>query len=127
MFGKPKESVSNSQDIRAFLEQGCDFEGKLTFTGLVRLNGRLKGDIQTNDVLIVGKTAVIEGNIRVGMIIVGGRIEGDIEARDRVEILPTGSVEGTLSSPILITHEGAQLSGTIKVIQSSRKDKPLPT
>lgn len=124
MFGKAKDQKANNQDFRALLEQGCDFEGKLTFSGLVRLNGRLKGDIQTNDVLIVGKTAVIDGNVRVGEIIIGGRIEGDVEAKGRVEILPTGTVSGTLSAPILITHEGAQLTGNINILNKAKKDKP---
>ena len=118
MSAKKQEIAYNDREIRAFLEHGCEFQGKLQFSGVVRLNGKFKGDIESNDTLIVGDTAEVEGTIHVGAIIVGGKIVGEVYAKHRAEILSTGFVDGILVSPALITHEGAQLAGQFKVTTS---------
>lgn len=116
MFQAKKiDGAPNDREIRAFLEDGCEFEGKLAFTGVVRLNGKFRGEIESEDTLIIGDTAQVEGRLHVGAIIVGGRILGDIHSRHRVEILGTGVVEGTIHSPMIITHEGASLVAQVTV------------
>jgi cytoskeletal protein CcmA (bactofilin family) len=112
---KKLEGVPNDRDIRAFLEEGCEFEGKLTFHGVVRLNGKFRGDIESDDTLIIGETAQVEGRLTVGSLIVGGHVSGEIRARHRMEILATGRVEGTVEASALITHEGASLVAQLKV------------
>lgn len=111
---KPDNSY-NDREVRAFLEEGCEFEGKLNFTGVVRLNGRFFGDIDSEDTLIIGETALVQGNIRVGAAIIGGRVIGDVSTKHCTEILATGYIEGTIASPTMITHEGAQIVGQLTV------------
>ena len=115
MFKGNKRLDNSSQQLRAFLEQGCEFEGKLRFSGIVRLNGRIAGDIYSNDTLIVGESASIVGNIHVGTLIIAGKIAGDIIAKERVEIHPTAIVEGTIISPIVSIQEGAEFIGNLTV------------
>ena len=112
---KKTEPTYNDREIRAFLEEGCEFDGKLNFSGVVRLNGRFRGDIDSEDTLIIGETALIEGNVRVGFAIVGGRVIGDITTKHCTEILATGLIEGSVTSPSLISHEGAQMLGQLNV------------
>jgi cytoskeletal protein CcmA (bactofilin family) len=112
---RKSENLYNDREIRAFLEEGSEFEGKLNFTGVVRLNGKFVGDIDSEDTLILGETAYVEGNIRVGIAIIGGRLVGDVATKHCLEILGTGIVEGTITSTKLITHEGAQIHGQISV------------
>ena len=115
MSAKKQEISYNDREIRAFLENGCEFEGKLQFSGVVRLNGKFKGEIESNDTLIIGETAEVEGTLNVGAIIIGGKVNGEIHAKHRAEILSTGFVNGNLVSPALITHEGAQIVGQFRV------------
>ena len=112
---KKTEPSYNDREIRAFLEEGCEFDGKLNFSGVVRLNGRFRGDIDSEDTLIIGETALIEGNVRVGFAIIGGRVVGDITTKHCTEILATGIIEGSVTSPSLISHEGAQMLGQVNV------------
>jgi cytoskeletal protein CcmA (bactofilin family) len=114
---KKSEALTNDREIRAFLEEGCEMEGRLQFSGVVRMNGRFRGEILSEDVLIVGTTATIEGHLQVGSLIVGGHVNGDVKARLRVEILATGFIEGTVESPALVTHEGGMVCGQVKVIK----------
>ena len=50
-------------DLNALLGRGSEFEGKLTFEGTVRIDGKFTGNIVTNDVLVVGEGAKIAAEI----------------------------------------------------------------
>jgi cytoskeletal protein CcmA (bactofilin family) len=117
---KKTDTSYNDREIRAFLEEGCEFEGKLTFTGVVRLNGKFFGDIDSEDTLIVGETALVQGNVRVGVAIIGGRVQGDIVTKHCTEILANGFIEGSVNSPKMITHEGGQIVGHVSVLHEQR-------
>jgi cytoskeletal protein CcmA (bactofilin family) len=125
MFSPKKvDNAPNDREIRAFLEEGCEFEGKLHFSGVVRLNGKYKGEIESNDTLVIGDTAFVEGRIRVGALIVGGKIIGDIQALHRVEVLATGFIQGTLEAGTLVTHEGAVILAQLAVQRSEKNINP---
>ena len=113
--GKKQEDAPNDRDIKAFLEEGCEFEGKLTFTGVVRLNGKYRGEIESTDTLIVGETAYLEGKVNVGALILGGTLVGEVNSLHRVEILSSGKMDGVLNAGSLVTHEGATILASIKV------------
>ncbi len=106
---KPKE------EMNAFLGEGTEFEGKLSFTGSVRLDGRFKGEILAEGTLVVGDSAFIEGDIEVAEIIVSGEIKGSITASRRIEIHAPGKVFGNIQSPVVIIEEGVIFEGTCKM------------
>ena len=116
-------SVPQSTEVKAFIEAGCTFEGVLTFTGVVRLNGKLKGDISTDDTLIIGETGEVQGNVNVGSLLLNGKVVGDIKASQKVELNATALFQGTLEAPLLITAQGAQLTGQVKVIRGQVSSK----
>ena len=55
--------MKKSKDqINAFLGKDTQFEGKLSFTGAVRIDGRFNGEIFTEGTLILGVSAVVESD-----------------------------------------------------------------
>ena len=115
-FAKPgPKPLSVPEEISAFLGKETLFEGKMTFQGIFRLDGRFEGEIFESGTLIVGESALIKGKIGVKMIIINGRVEGEIHAGDRVEIHSTGKFSGTLITPLLVVNEGGFLNGHCKM------------
>ena len=114
--GQPKNT-----ELTAFLEDGSELEGHLTFRGIVRINGHFKGTIVSTDGLIIGQTAKIIGTIKVGSINIGGSIEGEIQAAERIEIQASGHVKGTLAAPAIVVHEGAQIDGDLRILRANEK------
>ena len=55
--------MKQRNQIDAFLGADTDFEGKLSFKGSVRVDGRFKGEILTDGTLIVGESASLESII----------------------------------------------------------------
>ena len=99
-------------EINALLGRGTEFEGKLTFTGRVRLDGRFKGEVFSDDVLILGDDGVLEGDVDVGTLIVrGGTVRGNVRASQLVEIHAPGKVYGNIHAPQLFIDKGVVFDG----------------
>lgn len=121
MFSRRAKPPQDFGEIRAFLGEGTSFSGTLQFEGTVRLDGQIEGDISGGDLLIVGETAAIRADIRVGSLVVGGRVEGNIVAKKRVELLPTAQVSGTIKTSSLIVRDGAILNGSCEMRREEGK------
>jgi len=107
---------NHSQDqINAFLGKNTQFEGKLTFSGVVRIDGRFKGEIFTDGTLIVGETALLECDIQTAYINVCGEVRGNIVAQNKIEIHAPGRVFGNISAPIVTLDEGVIFEGNCRM------------
>ena len=104
-----------TQTLQAFLGPDSFFDGKVCFSGEVRIDGRFRGEVEAEGMLIVGEAAVVEARISVGGLIVHGKVVGDIEVKERVEVGPTGRLAGTLTTPRMHVHEGAQLEVKVRM------------
>lgn len=102
-------------EIKAFLGPGSQFEGKLSFDEMVRLDGRFVGEIRSSDSLVVGDSAEIEGDIHVGCLILSGNFKGNIVASQRVELLEPARVEGLIETPLLKIDEKVVFNGEIRM------------
>ncbi|MDT8318456.1 MAG: polymer-forming cytoskeletal protein [bacterium] len=109
---KEREPAANSGEINAFLGKGTDFNGKLTFEGTVRLDGKFSGEIFSPGILIIGETATVDANINVNTLIVSGKLTGNIDAKARVEIHAPGKLYGNINSPVLVIDEGVIFEGS---------------
>lgn len=113
MFGeKGMRDVAVAGPISGLLEKGCEFEGKLTFEGQVRINGKFTGEIFSEGTLIVGEGAAIEGKVDVGSIIIHGEVRGEIKAHDRIEMHTPAIVQGDITAQVLVIDEGVIFEGT---------------
>jgi cytoskeletal protein CcmA (bactofilin family) len=117
-----------SGDLNALLGRGSEFEGKLTFEGTVRIDGKFTGNIVTNDVLVVGEGAKIQAEISCGTIIVHGEIHGDIKAKGAVELHHPARMKGNIETPSLMIEKGVAFEGQCKMdVVSEKATKPLPS
>jgi len=98
-------------EITTLLGRGATFEGKLTFEGTVRIDGRFKGEVFTDDVLVIGEGAQVEAQIDVGEVIIQGTVIGNITAKRSIEIHAPGRVKGDLHTPVLQIDKGVVFEG----------------
>lgn len=115
---------AESSEITGVLERGCEFEGKLVFEGTVRIGGTFRGEIYTNDVLIVGEGARIHAQIEAGTVIINGEVMGDVSARHRVEIHRPAVFRGNITTPSLMVDEGVIFEGSSKMGSPKAPDAP---
>jgi Integral membrane protein CcmA involved in cell shape determination len=98
-------------EITTLLGRGATFEGKLTFEGTVRIDGRFKGEVFTDDVLVIGEGAIVEASLDVGEVIIQGTVIGNITAKRSIEIHAPGRVKGDLTTPTLQIDKGVVFEG----------------
>jgi len=108
-------SPAASSDLNALLGRGSEFEGKLTFEGTVRIDGKFTGSIVTGDVLVVGEGAKISAEITCGTIVVHGEVNGNIRAKSAVELHHPAKVRGNVETPSLMVEKGVLFEGQSKM------------
>lgn len=97
------------------LDKGCEFIGKLSFEGVVRIDGVFQGEIFSQDHLIIGEGATVEANVQVGELEVGGNFKGQIVAREKLVVHPSGRIQGHIQTRELEVHRGAVVDGQIEM------------
>ena len=108
-------SGGSSGGLSAFIDQGSEFEGKLSFRDTVRIDGRFRGEIASENTLIVGESGEIHANIRSSTVVVSGLVEGDIHALRKVILHKTARVHGNVETPSLAVEDGAEMNGHVKM------------
>jgi cytoskeletal protein CcmA (bactofilin family) len=122
---QPIPNAAGGSDLNALLGRGSEFEGKLTFEGTVRIDGKFTGSIVTNDVLVVGEGAKVSAEIACGTIIIHGEINGNIKARNTVEMHHPAKVRGNVETPVLMVEKGVMFEGQTKM-EGVEKATPRP-
>ena len=112
----------NQDQINAFLGKDTEFEGKLSFSGAVRIDGRFKGEILTEGSLVVGETALLECDIQTAHISVSGEVRGNIDAQNRIEIHAPGRVFGNISAPTITIDEGVIFEGSCRMQKKAEEE-----
>jgi cytoskeletal protein CcmA (bactofilin family) len=107
--------VSKRSEICAIIEEGCKFEGNLSFSGVVRIAGVVNGSVFSNDTLIISEGAVINADINANVVIISGSVKGNVKASSRVEIRRPARFEGTVVAPSLVVEEGVIFHGVTKM------------
>jgi cytoskeletal protein CcmA (bactofilin family) len=110
----------NVHDVHTILGPESTFEGKLMFDGTVRIDGTFRGEVRTDNILVIGQTARVEAQIFVGSIVINGEVVGDITAKQSVEIHAPGKVRGNISTPQLMIAKGVVFEGTSKMEEALR-------
>ena len=102
-----------ARDEIAYLGSDTVYEGKLSFKGTVRIEGKFIGDIVSDGTLNIGKDAQVRGTLGVGELLLSGHFNGDALVKRRTVVYSSGVLEGNLQTPKLLTEEGAIIEGQI--------------
>jgi cytoskeletal protein CcmA (bactofilin family) len=108
-----------SEEWTGFIDQGVMLEGTLTVTGTFRINGNVKGNIISEQTVILGEGAKVEGQIEGNRVVISGRFDGVIFAKGRVEIEAKGVVTGEVHSPCMVIDPGGIFDGRCHMLGSS--------
>jgi cytoskeletal protein CcmA (bactofilin family) len=118
--------VRNTGDLNALLGRGSEFEGKLTFEGTVRIDGKFSGEIVTNDVLVIGEGARVQAEISAGSVVVNGEVQGNIRAKSSIELRQPARVQGNLETPSLSIDKGVIFEGSSRMEGISGTQAKVP-
>jgi len=109
------------EEITLFLGNGSSLKGDMHFSGTARIDGAFQGDIRGEGTLMVGPTAAIEGDIRVGSVVISGAVVGNVLANERLEIRAPGKVTGDISAPLVVIDEGVVFVGHCRMADDQQE------
>ena len=108
-------SVQSVERITTVLGVGLIWQGSLSGSGGVRIEGTFEGQIALKGLLVIGETGKVTcDNVRAASVIIAGAVKGNIFAQ-KVEIRSTGRVWGDIVTAAFATEEGAFLRGQIRM------------
>ncbi|MHC1699998.1 MAG: polymer-forming cytoskeletal protein [Humidesulfovibrio sp.] len=119
-------SDNSSGELNAFLGTGTRFTGQLQFEGSVRIDGQFQGNISSPGTLILGREAVVKGEVDVASLNANGTIVGIVRATRHIHLHEHAVVDGLLVTPALGMDEGAVINGTIEMNRGSLASEPAP-
>jgi cytoskeletal protein CcmA (bactofilin family) len=107
----PGSSPISVGQTHTILGPESNFDGKLTFSGAVRIDGRFSGEIVTDDVLVVGEGAEVKATLEVGSLILNGTLRGNVRAKRAVELHAPAHLYGDIEAPAIVINHGVIFEG----------------
>ena len=117
MFRRGNERASEDRSalerVDSVLGAGIAWQGDVSGTGGLRIDGAFDGDIALRGLVVIGEQGRVSCDlIRAVTVIVAGSVKGNITAQ-KVEIRSTGRVWGDVVTSSFSTEEGAFMRGKI--------------
>ncbi|MCD5412105.1 polymer-forming cytoskeletal protein [Thermodesulfovibrionales bacterium] len=103
-----KKITANKLDI--LIGEGSEIEGNINTPGTMRIDGMVTGNVRAGRV-VLGKIAVLVGDVVAKSVVIGGRVEGNIAAEEFVDIKDTGKLFGDINSKRVSIIEGGVFVG----------------
>src|SRR5215467_404735 len=115
--GTTEKPVQGTEDISAFVGKGVEFKGTISYSGTVRIDGYLDGEIHTDGILLIGEDAVLQAKITAGTVVCKGKITGDIVVKEQVKLRAPAVVNGSVKTPLLSIEDGVLFNGNLEMAQ----------
>lgn len=112
-----QEEISSS-----FIGKKMKIEGEIYSEEDLIIEGQVKGTIEANKTLTIGRDGDVIADIHACVVKISGRVRGNITASDKVAILVEGRFNGNIKSPKLVVAEGAILIGDVNKEEVPKKE-----
>jgi len=110
-----KDSQVKPDVIETIVGLNTEIEGIITSQGSVRIDGRLRGEVNIKGNLVVGDHGLLEGGVTAKSVVVAGQIKGNVNALEKIEINKNGKLIGDIVSKYVIIEEGSVFTGHCKM------------
>ncbi|MEN9560425.1 MAG: hypothetical protein RLZZ502_1636 [Pseudomonadota bacterium] len=117
MFGKKKVNIAQ-QRIDSLVGAETGVKGDLDFTGGLRVDGQVVGNIKntegnTDSTLVLSEKAKVVGEVHVPHVVINGTVDGPVFATEYLELLANARVTGDVHYKTLEMHVGAVVEGRL--------------
>lgn len=115
MFSNKNSKPQNRID--SLVGAGTKIEGNVSFTGGLRVDGEIKGNVVADlgkpSTLVLSEHARVDGEIKVTHLVVNGTIVGPVNATEYLELQSKAKVRGDVHYKTLEIQLGAIVEGKL--------------
>src|SRR5665213_516403 len=119
---KAKRQAAPQKRLDSLIGAGTIVRGDLLFTGGLRVDGRVEGNVATADgqagTLVISEHARIDGEVRVSHVVINGTVTGPVNATEYLELQPKARIVGDVAYRKLEMHMGAVIEGRLAHAES---------
>lgn len=119
--------MKENSSLNTIIGKGSIINGDLQVQGSVRIDGTVKGEVKCTDLLTVGPTGLVEGEINVKYMVLGGKVNGNVHGIEKVELQSKSVVEGDIKTKSLMVEAGAVFHGKCNMKEGEGKTRPDET
>ena len=109
-----KEEVVRNNSTN-HIGKGTEIRGDLETFGIIRIDGKVYGNVKSKAKINLGEGSYVEGNIISQNAEVSGEVKGKLEITDMLILKPSAVISGDIFTGKLIIEAGATLNGTCKM------------
>lgn len=134
MFNKMIPTYKNFKKADTLIGKKTSCEGVLDTSDSIRIDGKFRGEIKTNEDLVIGENGQVEAVVEANRVLIEGTLNGNIVAKGKVELASTGKLYGDILIGNLVIKEGAIFNGNCNIqntncitqISESEKNEEKP-
>ena len=130
MFGAKTGSSKPQSRIDCLIGAGTVIEGHVVFSGGLRVDGQVKGNITAEDgkpgTLVLSENGRVEGEIRVPHIVINGAVIGPVRSTEYVELQGKANVTGDVHYNAIEMQLGAIVQGALVHKTDAKSEKVVP-
>jgi cytoskeletal protein CcmA (bactofilin family) len=117
MFGG-KDDGKLKAGTGSLIAAGTLIEGNIRFTGGLRIDGEVKGNVAaaegaSSSILVLSEMARIEGSVGVAKLITSGTIVGPVSVSESLEMRSRAKIVGDVDYGLIEMHQGATIEGRL--------------
>ena len=101
--------------------ENFEIEGTINTHDNVRIDGNLKGQINSSGVVWISNGAKINGNINASGLIVEGYVHGNVQCTGKAELRPGARINGEIACASIAVSRGCALEGKIEMLEGKLK------
>jgi cytoskeletal protein CcmA (bactofilin family) len=123
-------STTNGGPILNIIGAGTTVEGTISCDGDIRIEGHVKGTVNSKAKIVIGSTGSVEGDLYCDNADISGKIFGSVEAKDIVFLKSSAYLEGDITTTKFVVETGAKFNGNcrmgVKEIKPTEKPVSKP-
>lgn len=120
MFRRKHKSPIEVTKLSSFVATNVEVRGDILFSGGLRVDGRVDGNVISNDgargLLVLSEKGHVKGSVRVHDAVVNGTIDGDLAVGHFLELQPGARVIGNITYSQLKMDCGATVTGKLECV-----------
>ncbi|MDD3051811.1 MAG: polymer-forming cytoskeletal protein [Candidatus Cloacimonetes bacterium] len=110
-------------ELSTIIGKGCKVNGSLSIKGGIKVDGEIEGELESDNIVIVGNTGNVKASIKAAECIISGTVTGDVTVISALELEKTARIDGNIKAKTLHVHVGAIINGMCNVAQTSSEKK----
>lgn len=120
-----KQTDFSSMTFDTLIGTNTELVGNITSKGIIRIDGRITGNVSIQGDVFIGENAYIKGDLTASNIHTAGEIEGNVFTSGILKLLPTSKLIGDIQVKSFICEEGSVFEGKCKMVDNPNQKSML--